>query len=54
VLLRDSRVIGYAGAGGFMFLGAYAYVSASPEVYEAYYGAARFRRQAVAGPRLDF
>lgn len=37
-LLRDSRVIGYASAGGFMFLGAYAYVSASPDVYEAWYG----------------
>ena len=37
VLLRDRRVIGFAGAGGFFYGGIYAYLAGTPFAYINYY-----------------
>ena len=37
MLLRQRRVLGYAGAGGFFYLGVYAYIAGSPFAYIGYY-----------------
>lgn len=37
-LLRDRRVLGYAGAGGFFYAGIFAYVAGTPSAYITYYG----------------
>jgi DHA1 family bicyclomycin/chloramphenicol resistance-like MFS transporter len=36
-LLRDRRVLGYAGAGGFFYGGVYAYVAGTPFAYISYH-----------------
>jgi DHA1 family bicyclomycin/chloramphenicol resistance-like MFS transporter len=36
-LLRDRRILGYAGAGGFFYGGAYAYIAGSPFAYISYH-----------------
>ena len=36
-LLRDRRLMGYAGAGGFFYGGMFAYVAGTPFVYISYY-----------------
>jgi DHA1 family bicyclomycin/chloramphenicol resistance-like MFS transporter len=38
VLLRDRRIMGYAGAGGFFYGGMYAYIAGTPFAYISYYG----------------
>lgn len=36
-LLRNRRLLGYAGAGGFLYAGMYAYVAGTPFAYITYY-----------------
>lgn len=36
-LLRDRRILGYAGAGGFFYAGMFAYVAGTPFTYITYY-----------------
>ncbi len=36
-LLRNHRLLGYAGAGGFLYAGMYAYVAGTPFAYITYY-----------------
>jgi DHA1 family bicyclomycin/chloramphenicol resistance-like MFS transporter len=37
VLLRDRRILGYAGAGGFFYAGMFAYIAGTPFAYITYY-----------------
>ena len=37
LLLGDRRLLGYAGAGGFLYAGVYAYVAGTPFAYISYY-----------------
>jgi DHA1 family bicyclomycin/chloramphenicol resistance-like MFS transporter len=36
-LLRDRRILGYAGAGGFFYAGMFAYIAGTPFAYITYY-----------------
>src|SRR4029453_15924282 len=36
-LLRDRRLLGYAGAGGFFYAGIYAYIAGTPFAYITYH-----------------
>lgn len=37
-LLRQPRLLGYAGVGGFFYAGAFAYIAGTPAAYITYYG----------------
>jgi DHA1 family bicyclomycin/chloramphenicol resistance-like MFS transporter len=38
LLIRNRRILGYAGAGGFFYGGMYAYIAGTPFAYISYYG----------------